>query len=202
MGSLGNAPDLWYDEEQQPEILNSKVGRMDLCSAPLELIPLEGLRLGNTLLPLSASKEQVETLLGPAEVVHGSRWYYVKSDLSVSFDPSGQVEFIEFLGGLEGRLQPTIYGLPAFQTGADELIEELTRRNDGPVDDHEQDYSYAFLNISVGVYRSILPKDVQEMIAEMEADGIPTRNNPDLERDKRRAEHWETIGIGVAGYYQ
>ena len=59
MGSLGNAPDLWYDEEQQPEILNSKVVRMDLCSAPLELLPLEGLRLGDQLLPLSASKEQV-----------------------------------------------------------------------------------------------------------------------------------------------
>ena len=55
-----------------------------------------------------------------------------------------------FLGGLEGRLQPIIYGLPAFQTGAGELIEELTRRNDGPVDDSEQGYSYAFLNITWG----------------------------------------------------
>ena len=175
---------------------------MDLYSTPLELLPLEGLRLGDTLLPLAASKEQAEALLGPAEVVHGSRWYYVKSDLSVSFDPSGQVEFIEFLGGLEGRLQPNIYGLPAFQTGAGELIEELTRRNDGPVDDSEQGYSYAFLNISVGVYRSILPQDVRELIAEMEENGIPTHNNPDVERDRLRAEHWETIGIGVAGYYQ
>ena len=104
--------------------------------------------------------------------------------------------------GLEGRLQPTIYGLPAFQTGAGELIEELTRRNDGPVDDREQGYSYAFLNISVGVYRSILPKDVRELIAEMEENGIPTLDDPDVERDRRRAEHWETIGIGVAGYYQ
>ena len=112
------------------------------------------------------------------------------------------MEFIEFLGGLEGRLQPTIYGLPAFQTGAGELIEELTRRNDGPVDDREQGYSYAFLNISVGVYRSILPKDVRELIAEMEENGIPTLDDPDVERDRRRAEHWETIGIGVAGYYQ
>lgn len=175
---------------------------MDLCTAPLELIPLKGLRMGDQLLPLSASKEQVEALLGSAEVVHGSRWYYVKSDLSVSFDPSGQVEFIEFLGGLEGQLQPIIYGLPAFQTGAGELIEELTRRNDGPVDDSEQGYSYAFLNISVGVYRSILPQDVRELIAEMEENGIPTHNNPDVERDRLRAEHWETIGIGVAGYYQ
>lgn len=175
---------------------------MDLCSVSLELRPLEGLRLGEQLLPLSASKEQAEALLGPAEVIHGSRWYYAENELRLDFDKTGRLEFIELLGGLEGRLQPTIYGLPAFQTGADEVIEELTRHNNGPVDDSEQGYSYAFLNISVGVYRSILPKDVQEMIAEMEADGIPTLNNPDLERDKRRAAHWETIGIGAAGYYQ
>lgn len=175
---------------------------MDLYSTPLELLPLEGLRLGEQLLPLSASKEQAEALLGPAETVRGNRWYYLKSELRLDFDETGRLEFLEFLGGLEGQLQPTIYGLPAFQTGAGELIEELTRRNDGPVDDREQGYSYAFLNISVGVYRSILPKDVREMIAEMEADGIPTLNNPNLELDKRRAEHWETIGIGLSGYYQ
>ena len=174
---------------------------MNLYDAPLELLPLKGLGLGEQLLPLSASREQVEALLGPAEEVQENQWYYAENELRLDFDPSGKVEFMEFLGGPEGRLQPTIYGLPAFQTGADGLIEELTRRNDGPVDDSEQGYSYAFLNISVGVYRSILPRDVRELVAEMEANGIPTCNNPDVERDRRRAEHWETIGIGTAGYY-
>lgn len=175
---------------------------MDLYSTPLELLPLDGLRLGEQLLPLAASKEQAEALLGPAEEFQGDQWYYAESELRLDFDQSGRLEFIEFLGGLEGRLQPTIYGLPAFQTGAGELIEELTRRNNGPVDDREQGYSYAFLNISVGVYRSILPKDVRELIAEMEENGIPTLDDPDVERDRRRAEHWETIGIGLSGYYQ
>ena len=40
---------------------------MDLYSTPLELLPLEGLRLGEQLLPLAAFKEQAEALLGPAE---------------------------------------------------------------------------------------------------------------------------------------
>ena len=175
---------------------------MDLCSVPLELLPLEGLRLGNQLLPLSASKAQAEALLGPTESANNRAWYYAENELRLDFDQSDRLEFIEFLGGLEGRLQPTIYGLPAFQTGAGELIEELTRRNNGPVDDHEQGYSYAFLNISVGVYRSILPQDVRELIAEMEENGIPTLDDPDVERDRLRAEHWETIGIGLSGYYQ
>ena len=42
---------------------------------------------------------------------------------------------------------------------------------------------------------------VSQVIAEMEENGIPTRGNPDVERDRRRAEHWETIGIGLPGYY-
>lgn len=111
---------------------------MDLCSVSLELLPLEGLRLGDQLLPLSASKEQAAALLGPAEEFQGDQWYYAESELRLDFDQSGRLEFIEFLGGLEGRLQPTVYGLPAFQTGAGELIEELTRRNNGPVDDRER----------------------------------------------------------------
>ena len=42
----------------------------------------------------------------------------------------------------------------------------------------------------------------RELIAEMEENGIPTLDDPDVERDRRRAEHWETIGIGLSGYYQ
>ena len=41
---------------------------MDLYSTPLELLPLEGLRLGDTLLPLAASKEQAEALLERAPI--------------------------------------------------------------------------------------------------------------------------------------
>ena len=59
-----------------------------------------------------------------------------------------------------------------------------------------------FSNISIGVYREIRPADVLEMMEEMKADGIPTEDNEDLAADMRRANHWATIGVGVAGYYQ
>ena len=58
------------------------------------------------------------------------------------------------------------------------------------------------MDISVGLYREIRPQDVLEMIEEMKAGGIPVEDNEDLEADKRRAEHWATIGFGVAGYYE
>ena len=35
----------------------------------------------------------------------------------------------------------------------------------------------------------------------MEADGIDPNNNEDVEMDKRRANHWATIGIGSKNYY-
>ena len=91
--------------------------------------------------------------------------YYAENELRLDFDQSDRLEFIEFLGGLEGRLQPIIYGLPAFQTGAGELIEELTRCNDGPVDDSEQGYSYAFLEYQRGGLPLHPPPGVRELIA-------------------------------------
>ena len=41
-----------------------------------------------------------------------------------------------------------------------------------------------------------------EMIEEMKADGISVEDNEDVAQDMRRANHWATIGVGVAGYYQ
>ena len=78
----------------------------------------------------------------------------------------------------------------------------MEQKNDGEVDDSEQGYSFAFLDISVGVYRELRPSDVEEMIEEMKADGISADNNEDVQKEMRKANHWSTIGIGAAGYYQ
>lgn len=72
----------------------------------------------------------------------------------------------------------------------------LSAKNNGAVDDSENGYSYAFINSSVGVYRESIPEDVEEMIAEMEQDGIDTSDNEDIEYEKRKANYWATIGIG------
>ena len=69
-------------------------------------------------------------------------------------------------------------------------------------DKHENGHSYQFMNLSIGIYREMTPRDVEEMIAEMKAHGIPTEQNPDLEADKEKALHLATVGAGVFGYYQ
>ncbi|MBD5534285.1 MAG: hypothetical protein HDQ99_01165 [Lachnospiraceae bacterium] len=167
----------------------------------IEIYPLEKVVVDDISIYLGMNQSAVETAIGKGQLV-GKRYYYYDSDMAIDYSDNNTVEFIEFLGGIDGSLHPVIYGVSAFDTLADELADLLRQKNDGEIDDSEQGYSYAFLNISVGVYREMRPSDVMEMIEEMKADGIPTENNEDVAEEMRKANHWATIGIGVAGYYQ
>ena len=117
------------------------------------------------------------------------------------FDDDGKVEFIEFLGGIDGKLQPTIYGVSVFQSKADTLYNILSDENHGEIDDSGNGYSYGFLNISVVVFRPNIPKDVEEMIVEAEEDGKPM-DKEEMEDEMKKANYWATIGIGIADYYR
>ncbi len=159
--------------------------------------------IGGVSIDLGMERSAVESVIGKGEYVKPrERYYYYNNEMAIEYNDDNKVEFIEFLGGVDGSLRPMIYGVSAFDTPADELAELLKQKNNGEIDDSEQRYSYSFLNISVGIYREIRTSDVLEMLEEMKANGIPAENNVDLEADKRRAEHWSAIGIGAAGYYQ
>ncbi len=167
----------------------------------IEIYPLEKIVVNDISIYLGMSQSAVETAIGKGQFV-GKRYYYYDNEMAIDYSNDKTVEFIEFLGGIDGSLHPVIYGVSAFDTLADELTDLLRQKNDGEINDSEQGYSFSFLNISVGVYREIRPSDVMEMIEEMKADGIPTENNEDVELEMRKANHWATIGVGVAGYYQ
>lgn len=113
---------------------------------------------------LGMEQAAVEAAIGKGKFA-GNRYYYYNNEVAIDYS-DGKVEFIEFLGGIDGILHPWIYGVSAFDTHADELIKILEQKNDGVVDDSEQGYSLAFLNISVGVYRELRPSDVDEMMRE------------------------------------
>lgn len=165
------------------------------------IFPLDRLVIDDISISLGMERNRVEALLGTGSTIN-NRHYYYNHEMAIDYDSNDKVEFIEFLGGIDGSLKPVIYGISAFDTEAEEMLEILKKNNDDTVDDSEPGYSYSFSNLSVGVYREIRPEDVLEMIEEMKAEGILTENNPILENDKRRAKHWSTIGFGVAGYYQ
>lgn len=167
----------------------------------IEIFPLDKVVFEGNAVCFGMERSIVENAIGTGQVI-GNRIYYYNNELAIDYSKNNTVEFIEFLGGVDGILQPTIYGISAFEACADELVEVLKDKNNGIINDTEQGYSYSFLNISVGVYREIRPSDVLEMIEEMEADGISMVDNEDIIADIRRANHWATIGVGIKGYYQ
>ena len=167
----------------------------------IEIYPLEKIVVDGVSIYLGMDQSAVETAIGKGQLI-GKRYYYYDNDMAIDYSENKTVEFIEFLGGIDGSVHPVIYGISAFDTLAGELDGLLRQKNNGEVDDTEQGYSFAYLNISVGVYRERRPSDVMEMIEEMKADGIPTEDNEDVAAEMRKADHWATIGVGVAGYYQ
>lgn len=167
----------------------------------IRLIPGLGVQLGDATIRLGDSREQVEEILGVGQAIDNQVYYY-ESDFMVEYDSAGKVCFIECRGGMEAVHQPEIYGVMAFQEQAKQVLELLERENAGTVIDEENGYSYQYTNISVGIYRAVLPGEIEEMIQEMEADGINPQENEDLQRDIIRSQHIETIGIAVKGYWE
>ena len=167
----------------------------------IKIIPLVGIVFDDMTIALYSSCEDVKNLLGEPYSTWDDSLYYFNNELRFDFDDDGKVEFIEFLGGIDGELQPVIYDVPAFQSKADILYNILREENRGDIDDSENEYSYGFLNISVGVYRPAVLEDVEDMIREANEDGAPM-DEEEIKDEMKRADYWATIGIGVEGYYR
>lgn len=144
----------------------------------VEVFPLEKITIDNKEIMLGMNIDEMQKLIGIPDRVFSNcdgesgRHYYFDSELVLDFDESGLLEFIEFLGGIDGNLRPYLYGVSAFETSADELLKMIMEQDD-EVDDSEADYCYCFLNVSIGLWR----QDNQN-------------------------KHWDTIGIGVDKYYR
>lgn len=167
----------------------------------IKLIPLVGMEFSDATIALASSQKDVENLLGEPCSTRDHSLFYFNNELRFDLDDDGKIEFIEFLGGCDGELQPVIYGVSAFQSTADTLYNVLSEENQGEIDDSEAGYSYGFLNISVGIYRPSIPEDVEDMIAEATADGKPM-DEAEIEDEMKKANYWATIGIGVRDYYR
>lgn len=172
----------------------------------VEIIPLEKAVINDMTLSLGMRREEVNDLIGEGELARDC-YYYFESEMSITYDDSDCIEFIEFLGGVDGKMQPVIYGIPVFQTEARELVKVIEKHNSGlayfecGIEDFDSDHDIEFYNMSVGLYREMTPADIDEMISEMKAEGISVEENEDLENDIRKSQYWATIGIGVEGYY-
>lgn len=167
----------------------------------IEMIPLVGIKMQKKSINLLDLREKVKLVLGRPYGVHKNSYYYFNNELRIDFNKQGLVEFIEILSGVDGKIQPKIYGVKAFQIEANVLYEILKNENSGEIDDSENGYSYSFLNTSVGIYRETTPEDVEEMIEDAKEEGEPM-DSQDIEYEIKKATHWDTIGIGVKDYYR
>ena len=165
----------------------------------IEIYPLEKILVDQVAICLGMEKSIVDAAIGNGQLI-GNRCYYFNNEMAIDYNDN-KVEFIEFLGGIDGMLKPTIYGISAFEAQADDLFEVLKKQNNGMVGDHENGYSYQFENISVGVYREAVPQEVEEMIEEAASFGNPMSDD-EIRYEIKRANHWATIGVGIAGYYK
>ena len=164
----------------------------------IEIYPLKKVLIDHVAICFGMEKSSVDAAIGSGQLI-GNRYYYLNNEMAIDYN-NNKAEFIEFLGGIDGMLKPTIYGISAFDVQADDLFEILKKQNNGKIGDHENGYSYQFQNISVGVYREAIPKEVEEMIEEAASFGNPMSDD-EIQHEMKRANHWATIGVGIAGYY-
>ncbi|MBR5370676.1 MAG: hypothetical protein IK130_00530 [Oscillospiraceae bacterium] len=165
----------------------------------MTLKPLKGVIWDNQMLAFGDTRETVEQLLGKAQV-WGTSLYYFQNAMRLDFDEDGGLEFIEFLSpGKDLSLE--IYGIDPFTAKANDVIALLAKKNDGRVTDCDNGYCITFGEISVGVYRDSIPEDAADLAAEAEAEGTPLTDE-EYEAELSKANHWETIGFGVKGYYE
>lgn len=165
----------------------------------IEIYPLDKVVIDGAAIHLGMEQSAVESSIGKGQLV-GTRYYYFNSEMAIDYRNS-KIEFIEFLCGVNGVLKPTIYGISAFEIHANDLFEILKEENNGVIGDTENGYTYEFQNISVGVYREAVPKEVEEMIEEAASCGNPMSDD-EIQYERKRANHWATIGVGIEGCYR
>ena len=168
------------------------------------ILPLKGIQWGNQSIFLGEERIDVKAKLGDPEDAFDNSYYYFDGELRFDFSADGKLVFIEFLGGMPGRIQPVIFGVPAFQAEADELYHILEEQNSGEIIDDEDGYSYAFPNIGVVVWRRSTPSAVVEFIKdlqeEMQDSDVNLINHPDVIEERLLAAHWASIAVAASNY--
>ena len=167
----------------------------------IEIYPQEMVVIDGAEIYFGMKRSAVETAIGKGQLVR-NRYYYYNNEMAIDYNVDKEVEFIEFLGGIDGSLHPNIYGVSAFEVFADDLVNLLRQKNAGEVGDSERGYCYSFFNISIGIYRERKLSDVEEMIAEQKVSGIPFEDNDYVAMEMKRANHWSAIGAGIKEYYK
>jgi hypothetical protein len=171
----------------------------------IEIKPLKGIDIENVgKVSLGESRKNVESILGrPSEPNSNKSAFYDFYELRIDFDDFEKVEYIEFIyGPFPERTELSIYDVNPFTIGAEKLVEILSEHNNGEIDFTEAEFSYSFLNNSVGIWRQFTQRDVEESIAALKLNGKYEFNKSSIEDDLENSKNFWTIGVGIADYYR
>lgn len=163
-----------------------------------KLIPLVGIEWNGQTVSFGCGGDAVERVMGIPREKRGRQWFY--PDLRVDFDEGERLEFIEFLGGAAGEWSPELFGLDVFRTPAEELCAVLESRA-GEAEDEDGGYTFLYPSLSIGLYREVSPADIEQLVRAISRIDLTTLGHVDLAGEQRRAEFWETVGIGKENYY-
>ena len=168
----------------------------------IEIIPLKGMLIGNIEVNFFDTEDSVIDKLGEPLAQNSNQnnrvdqLYYFENEVRFDFNcKTKELEFIEFLGGYDAKVNPLLYGHNVFSIEADDLINVIKKHDNGPVDRSEGESAYSFINSSIGVWRELTPTMYEEEIKDSDYD------EECLEVFKKRVNHWETVGFGIKGYY-
>jgi hypothetical protein len=178
----------------------------------IDIKPLSGIDIQNIgKINLGQNRKDVERTIGLPNSSKIRSFNDLKTDSSfydmyefrIDYDGNNTVEFIEFIyGPFPTKADLRIYEVDPFKVDATKLIEILSHHDSGKVNDLEAPYSFAFENISVGIWRQSSPLDMQELIDEKKEDKTYDIDKDWTDEELEKSNHFWTIGIGRKDYYR
>ena len=162
------------------------------------ILPLQGLECDGMRIAFGESQAEIGEKLGRPQI-WGTSLYYFQNILRMDFNENAGLEYIEFLSP-DSRLRAELYGIDPFSAPADSVAALLREKNGGEMTDIEDGYGLTFNNISVGVYRDTTPQEAEETVREAAAEGVPL-SQEEYDAELAKANRWDTVGFGVAGYF-
>lgn len=165
----------------------------------VELIPLEGVIINGNKITFGMPIDEVQGI-GKPKIIK-KLYYYLEGDLMIEVDWRRRICFVECRGGAESKVHPIIYGMDFFQTKAEDALALLEQHTKEKAEKSEEGHYYEWKKANIGLSRTATMEEIEEMIQETIEDGEYEEMKEDLERDRRSAYCFETIGIGKQGYY-
>lgn len=167
----------------------------------IKLLPLIGVNIENIgIIQFGLDIHNIKLKLGEPNLQNDTELYY--DEFRIDLNENKEMEFIEFQGPTPKDIDISIYDVNPFTVCANKLLEILAIRNKGTIDDSEAPYCYCFMNISVGLWREFVEKDILDTIENMKNVGDYEKSKEWINLDLEKSKFFWSIGIGRKDYYK